>query len=79
MGAQGAVKIIFRGGQGEDDKRREAEYIDKFANPFPAAVRGFIDDIIEPNTTRQRICHDLELLANKNLKNPKKKHANIPL
>jgi propionyl-CoA carboxylase beta chain len=79
MGAQGAVKIIFRGQHGKDAKEREAEYIDKFANPFPAAVRGFVDDIIEPNTTRKRICRDLELLANKNLKNPKKKHANIPL
>jgi propionyl-CoA carboxylase beta chain len=79
MGAQGAVKIIFRGKQGKDVKDQEAEYIDKFANPFPAAVRGFVDDIIEPNTTRQRICRDLELLKNKNLKNPKKKHANIPL
>jgi propionyl-CoA carboxylase beta chain len=79
MGAQGAVKIIFRGKQGKDAKDREAEYIDKFANPFPAAVRGFVDDIIDPNTTRQRICQDLELLTNKNLKNPKKKHANIPL
>ena len=79
MGAQGAVKIIFRGKEGKSGKDREAEYIDKFANPFPAAVRGFIDDIIEPNTTRQRICRDLQLLANKKLKNPKKKHANIPL
>ncbi|UJR15356.1 hypothetical protein I4U23_002305 [Adineta vaga] len=79
MGAQGAVKIIFRGDHGEDVKKRESEYIDKFANPFPAAVRGFVDDIIEPNTTRQRICRDLQLLANKKLKNPKKKHANIPL
>jgi propionyl-CoA carboxylase beta chain len=79
MGAQGAVKIIFRGKQGKHVKDQEAEYIDKFANPFPAAVRGFVDDIIEPNTTRQRICRDLELLTNKKLKNPKKKHANIPL
>lgn len=79
MGAQGAVKIIFRGNHGDDVKQREAEYVDKFANPFPAAVRGFVDDIIEPNTTRQRICRDLQLLANKKLKNPKKKHANIPL
>jgi propionyl-CoA carboxylase beta chain len=76
MGAQGAVKIIFRGKQSKD---REEEYVDKFANPFPAAIRGFVDDIIEPNTTRQRICRDLELLTNKKLKNPKKKHANIPL
>ena len=79
MGAQGAVKIIFRGKKGDEAKEKEAEYIDKFANPFPAAVRCFVDDIIEPNTTRQRICRDLTLLANKNLKNPKKKHANIPL
>ncbi|CAF0997219.1 unnamed protein product [Adineta ricciae] len=79
MGAQGAVKIIFRGNHGDDVKQREAEYVDKFANPFPAAVRGFVDDIIEPNTTRQRICRDLGLLTNKKLKNPKKKHANIPL
>ena len=79
MGAQGAVKIIFRGKQSKDVKDREAEYIDKFANPFPAAVRGFVDDNIEPNITRQRICRDLELLANKKLRNPKKKHANIPL
>ena len=79
MGAQGAVKIIFRGNHGDDVKQREAEYVDKFANPFPAAVRGFVDDIIEPSTTRQRICRDLGLLANKKLKNPKKKHANIPL
>ncbi|CAF3629275.1 unnamed protein product [Rotaria sp. Silwood1] len=78
MGAQGAVKIIFRGGH-DDVKQREAEYIDKFANPFPAAVRGFVDDIIEPNTTRQRICRDLEIFAHKQLKNPMKKHANIPL
>jgi propionyl-CoA carboxylase beta chain len=79
MGAQGAVKIIFRAGQGKNVKDKEAEYIDKFANPFPAAVRGFVDDIIEPHTTRQRICHDLQLLTSKKLKNPKKKHANIPL
>ena len=78
MGAQGAVKIIFRGGH-DNVKQREAEYIDKFANPFPAAVRGFVDDIIEPNTTRQRICRDLEIFAHKQLTNPKKKHANIPL
>jgi len=77
MGAQGAVKIIFRGGA--DAKDRENEYIDKFANPFPAAVRGFVDDIIEPNQTRKRICRDLTLLASKHLLNPVKKHANMPL
>lgn len=75
MGAKGAVKIIFRG----DDNQAEAEYVEKFANPFPAATRGFVDDIIEPSTTRYRICQDLEMLANKRLNNPWKKHANIPL
>ncbi|XP_029647991.1 propionyl-CoA carboxylase beta chain, mitochondrial [Octopus sinensis] len=76
MGAKGAVKIIFRG---EDNQANEAEYVDKFANPFPAASRGFVDDIIEPNTTRRRICQDLEMLSNKKVSNPWKKHANIPL
>lgn len=60
-------------------KAREAEYAEKFANPFSAAVRGFVDDIIEPATTRQRICEDLAMLAGKELKNPTKKHGNIPL
>lgn len=78
MGAAGAVKIIFKGSKTEI-KKDEADYIDKFANPFPAATRGFIDDIIEPRYTRQKICQDLELLSTKDLKNPWKKHANIPL
>nr|XP_006123745.2 propionyl-CoA carboxylase beta chain, mitochondrial [Pelodiscus sinensis] len=75
MGAKGAVQIIFRGKETD----AEAEYVNKFANPFPAAVRGFVDDIIEPSTTRIRICRDLEVLASKTLSNPWKKHANIPL
>ncbi|XP_077417887.1 propionyl-CoA carboxylase beta chain, mitochondrial [Vanacampus margaritifer] len=77
MGAKGAVQIIFRGK--ENQAEAEAEYVDKFANPFPAAVRGFVDDIIEPSTTRKRICRDLEVLASKKQVNPWKKHANIPL
>jgi propionyl-CoA carboxylase beta chain len=53
MGSKGAVSIIFRGkGSGQ----QEQEYMDKFGNPFPAAVRGYVDDIIEPETTRKRIC-----------------------
>uniref|UniRef100_A0A8C0HFL2 Propionyl-CoA carboxylase beta chain, mitochondrial n=1 Tax=Chelonoidis abingdonii TaxID=106734 RepID=A0A8C0HFL2_CHEAB len=75
MGAKGAVQIIFRGKETD----AEAEYVNKFANPFPAAVRGFVDDIIEPSTTRIRICRDLEVLASKMQSNPWKKHANIPL
>ncbi|VDK50030.1 unnamed protein product [Gongylonema pulchrum] len=59
--------------------KHEEEYIDLFSNPFPAAVRGFVDDIIEPHTTRRHICLDLNVLETKMLKNPKKKHGNIPL
>uniref|UniRef100_A0AC34RN87 Propionyl-CoA carboxylase beta chain, mitochondrial n=1 Tax=Panagrolaimus sp. JU765 TaxID=591449 RepID=A0AC34RN87_9BILA len=78
MGAKGAVSILFRKDK-ESQAKKEEEYIDLFSNPFPAAVRGFIDDIIEPRTTRRRICQDLNLLEGKQLKNPKKKHGNIPL
>ncbi|XP_006637759.1 propionyl-CoA carboxylase beta chain, mitochondrial [Lepisosteus oculatus] len=77
MGAKGAVQIIFRGKENQEEA--EAEYVEKFANPFPAAVRGFVDDIIQPSTTRLRICRDLEVLASKKQTNPWKKHANIPL
>jgi len=78
MGAKGAVQIIFRG-EPEAQQAKEAEYIEKFANPFPAAIRGYVDDIIEPRTTRRKLCEDLELLAGKKLENPWKKHGNIPL
>ncbi|XP_045470999.1 propionyl-CoA carboxylase beta chain, mitochondrial-like [Harmonia axyridis] len=77
MGAKGAVAILYRGKS--DVQKYEAEYIEKFGNPFPAAQRGFIDDIIEPRTTRWRLCRDLNLLETKNLRNPPKKHGNIPL
>merc|ERR1719319_1009790 len=76
MGSKGAVSIIFRG---KGSAAMEEEYVDKFANPFPAAVRGYVDDIIEPSTTRKRICRDLDLLASKKSQTPWKKHANMPL
>lgn len=76
MGAKGAVEIIFRNKNVEEETAR---YKDKFANPLSAAQRGFVDDIIEPRTTRRRLCRDMELLKNKQLKNPTKKHGNIPL
>ena len=76
MGAKGAVEIIFRGQNVEENT---AEYTEKFANPLSAARRGFVDDIIVPHTTRKRICEDLELLEHKEVKNPYKKHGNIPL
>ncbi|VDM50689.1 unnamed protein product, partial [Toxocara canis] len=78
MGAKGAVSILYRGDKKNQEKHEE-EYIDLFSNPFPAAVRGFVDDIIEPHTTRRRICMDLKLLESKELSNPKKKHGNITL
>ena len=53
MGSKGAVSIIFRGKGSEE---QEQEYVEKFGNPFPAAIRGYVDDIIEPATTRKRIC-----------------------
>lgn len=105
---QGAVQIIFRGKDNQTEA--EAEYVEKFANPFPAAVRGelsrlfsslnafcppphvclkrllsgpdvsgFVDDIIEPSSTRKKLCRDLQVLASKKQVNPWKKHANIPL
>lgn len=77
MGAKGAVEIIFR--KEKDRVAAEKEYIEKFANPLPAAQRGFIDDIIVPRTTRSKIIEDLKMLRGKQLENPPKKHANIPL
>lgn len=77
MGAKGAVSILYRGST--DVKKYEDDYVEKFGNPFPAAVRGFVDDIIEPRTTRRRLCRDLASLSTKKLNNPWKKHGNIPL
>ena len=81
MGPKGAVEIIFRGEIGNKQKieQKTNEYREKLANPFIAGSRGFIDDVIMPNTTRKRICRSLEMLKNKRLKNPWKKHDNIPL
>jgi len=58
---------------------RTEEYREKFANPFVAASRGFIDDVIQPSTTRRRLCRALHMLRDKQLANPWKKHDNIPL
>jgi len=77
MGAKGAVEIIFR--HVEDRTQAEKEYIDKFANPIPAAQRGFLDDIILPATTRRRIIEDLITLKHKKLPIIYKKHDNMPL
>lgn len=81
MGAKGAVEIIFRSDIGDDEKiaARTAEYEERFANPFIAAQKGFIDEVIYPHSTRKRIALGLRKLRNKQLENPWKKHDNIPL
>lgn len=85
MGPEGAVNIIFRKelASAENPKKRKAElvkeYREKFANPYIAASRGYIDDVIEPRDTRPRLINALEMLSNKREKNPAKKHPNLPL
>jgi propionyl-CoA carboxylase beta chain len=81
MGAKGAVEIIFREEKKDPAKlaAREAEYKARFANPFVAGARGFIDDVIQPHETRRRICRSLAMLKDKKLDNPWRKHGNIPL
>ncbi|GAB4504030.1 MAG: acyl-CoA carboxylase subunit beta [Anaerolineales bacterium] len=85
MGPEGAVNIIFRKelDKAEDPVKRKAElvaeYREKFANPYVAAERGYIDDVIEPRETRPRLINALEMLSNKRDANPAKKHGNIPL
>ncbi|MEH6697131.1 MAG: acyl-CoA carboxylase subunit beta [Brevundimonas sp.] len=81
MGAKGAVEIIFRKEAGDPEAlaAREAEYKERFANPFVAASRGYIDDVIMPHGTRRRLIRALRTLKNKQQSNPWKKHDNIPL
>ncbi len=81
MGPKGAVEIIFRKDIGDPQKiaERTDEYKSKFANPFVAGARGFIDDVIMPHETRRRICRSLAMLRDKKLDNPWRKHGNIPL
>ena len=79
MGAKGAVEIIFRGKTPEEIAERTREYEARFANPFVAASKGFIDEVIMPHSTRRRIALGLRKLRNKQLENPWKKHDNIPL
>jgi propionyl-CoA carboxylase beta chain len=79
MGAKGAVEIIFRGLSPEEIAEKTREYEDRFANPFVAASRGYIDEVIYPHSTRRRIAMGLRKLRNKQLENPWKKHDNIPL
>ena len=81
MGAKGAVEVLYRSELGDADKikARIDEYQRRFANPFVAAERGYIDEVILPHGTRRRIARALNMLRNKKLENPWKKHDNIPL
>jgi len=81
MGPKGAVEIIFRKDTDDPAKiqQRTDEYTQRFANPFVAGSRGFIDDVIMPRHTRKRICRSLAMLKDKKLENPWRKHGNIPL
>ncbi len=85
MGAKGAAEIIFKNDIKSADnkeeawKEKEAEYADKFANPYRAAARGFVDEVIEPSETRDKCIRAFDMLKNKVRTMPKKKHGNIPL
>jgi propionyl-CoA carboxylase beta chain len=85
MGPKGAVEIIFRSEMEKAPDRAAAEaarveeYRRQFANPYTAAERGYVDDVIEPRETRRRLCRALEILRTKRDRNPPKKHGNIPL
>ncbi len=85
MGAKGAAEIIFKREISSSDdpeatwKEKEQEYADKFANPYNAAKRGYVDEVIEPSETRQKLISALDMLKNKVDNLPRKKHGNIPL
>ncbi|HEX4772647.1 MAG TPA: carboxyl transferase domain-containing protein, partial [Bryobacteraceae bacterium] len=85
MGPEGAVNVLYRrellnGGDPEAVRTGKIdEYRERFANPFVAAERGYIDDVIEPRETRAKVIRALRLLANKTDTMPRKKHGNIPL
>jgi propionyl-CoA carboxylase beta chain len=85
MGPDGAVNVIYREqiqkaeNKAEAKKKLVKEYQDKFANPYVAAARGYIDDVIDPRETRPMLIKALDMLQNKRDTNPPKKHGNIPL
>jgi len=81
MGAKGAVEIIFRQDIGDAEKiaQRTREYEERFLSPFAAAERGYIDEVIQPHSTRRRIARALAMLKNKQVEMPARKHDNLPL
>jgi len=80
MGAEGAINILYKDIKDEEERAKKIEeYREKFANPYFAASRGYIDEVIRPQNTRRRICDGLKFLSGKAIKLPKKKHDNLPL
>src|SRR5680860_49252 len=81
MGPKGAVEILYRSELGDKKKieKRVKDYEDRFANPFVAAERGYIDEVIMPHSTRRRVSRALNMLRTKQVENPWKKHGNMPL
>jgi propionyl-CoA carboxylase beta chain len=85
MGPEGAVEVLFRkellesSNPAKFKKERVEEFREKFANPYIAAERGYVDEVIEPQFTRRKLISALELTAQKRDSNPPKKHGNIPL
>ena len=85
MGAKGAAEIIFRKeiasseNPAEKHKEKEGEYAELFAHPYNAAARGYVDEIIKPNETREKLIKAFRMLENKVDNLPRKKHGNIPL
>ena len=81
MGAKGATEIIHRKDLNDPEKiaQHAKDYEDRFANPFVAAERGFIDEVIQPRSTRKRVARAFASLRNKKVQTPWKKHDNIPL
>ena len=85
MGAEGAVNIVYRrelaaaGDQEAARREKIEEFRERFANPFVAAERGYVDDVIEPRETRMRVIRGFKMLENKVDTMPRKKHGNIPL
>ena len=81
MGAKGATEILYRNELDDTDKiaKRTKDYEERFANPFIAAQRGFIDEVIQPHSTRRRLARSFEVLKSKSVVHPERKHDNIPL
>jgi propionyl-CoA carboxylase beta chain len=85
MGAKGAAEIIFKKEISESTDpaatwaQKEAEYAEAFANPYQAAARGYVDEVIFPHETRAKLIRAFGMLENKSVARPKRKHGNIPL